>query len=162
MLWGIFVQQDAVRIKVAILTSLRLTLVWSILSPFYMCFPGGSDGKESGCNMGELGSIPGFNPWVGKIPWRKAWQPIPVFLPGESPWTEEPGEGHSLWGHSELDTTEWATKDIAQCLHRKDNVKGIHTGYPNMQESRSKESKNFRNENWGGVKDKLLFFWGGC
>ena len=25
-----------------------------------------------------------FNPWVGKIPWRRAWQPIPVFLPGES------------------------------------------------------------------------------
>ena len=29
--------------------------------------------------------------WVGKIPWRRAWQPTPVFLPGESPWTEEPG-----------------------------------------------------------------------
>ena len=28
--------------------------------------------------------------------WRKAWQPTPVFLPGESPWTEEPGEGE--WG----------------------------------------------------------------
>ena len=27
--------------------------------------------------------------WVGKIPWRRAWQPIPVLLPGESPWTEE-------------------------------------------------------------------------
>jgi len=26
---------------------------------------------------------------VGKIPWRRAWQPTPVFLPGESPWTEE-------------------------------------------------------------------------
>ena len=25
-----------------------------------------------------------FNPWVGKIPWRRAWQPTPVFLPGES------------------------------------------------------------------------------
>ena len=25
-----------------------------------------------------------FDPWVGKIPWRRAWQPIPVFLPGES------------------------------------------------------------------------------
>ena len=29
-------------------------------------------------------------PWVGKISWRRAWQPTPVFLPGESPWTEEP------------------------------------------------------------------------
>ena len=26
----------------------------------------------------------GFNPWIGKIPWRRVWQPIPVFLPGES------------------------------------------------------------------------------
>ena len=34
---------------------------------------------------------PGFDPWVGKIPCRRAWQPTPVFLPGESPWTEEPG-----------------------------------------------------------------------
>ena len=25
-----------------------------------------------------------FNPWVGKIPWRRAWQPTPIFLPGES------------------------------------------------------------------------------
>ena len=32
----------------------------------------------------------GFNPWVWKIPWRKAWPPTPVFLPGESAWTEEP------------------------------------------------------------------------
>ena len=33
---------------------------------------------------------PGFAPWVWKILWRRAWQPTPVFLPGESPWTEEP------------------------------------------------------------------------
>ncbi|XP_060260726.1 DENN domain-containing protein 10 isoform X4 [Ovis aries] len=38
---------------------------------------------------------PGFNPWVGKIPWRKAWQPT-VFWPGEFPWTKEPGGLHSL------------------------------------------------------------------
>ena len=34
---------------------------------------------------------PGFDPWVGNIPWRRPWQPTPVFLPGESLWTEEPG-----------------------------------------------------------------------
>ena len=33
----------------------------------------------------------GFNPWVGKIPWRRKWLPTLVFLPGELPWTEEPG-----------------------------------------------------------------------
>ena len=32
-----------------------------------------------------------FDPWVGKFPWRRAWQPTPVFLPGESQRTEEPG-----------------------------------------------------------------------
>ena len=34
--------------------------------------------------------------WVGKIPWRRAWQPTSVFLPGESPWTEESGELQSM------------------------------------------------------------------
>ena len=33
----------------------------------------------------------GFGPWVGKIPWRRKWQPTPVFLPGKIPWTREPG-----------------------------------------------------------------------
>ena len=33
----------------------------------------------------------GFNPWVEKICWRRAWQPTPVFLPGVIPLTEEPG-----------------------------------------------------------------------
>ena len=32
--------------------------------------------------------------WVGKIPWRRAWQPTPVGLPGKISWTEEPG---GLW-----------------------------------------------------------------
>ena len=37
-----------------------------------------------------------FNPWVGKIPWRKVWQPTPVLLLGESPWTEEAGRLQSM------------------------------------------------------------------
>ena len=63
-------------------------------------FPSGSDSKESVCNV-----RPGFNPWVGKIPWRRAWQPTPVFLPGEFPRTEEPG-GLGPQGRKELDMTE--------------------------------------------------------
>ena len=48
---------------------------------------------------------PGFDPWVGKIPWRREWQPTPVFLPGES---HGQGSlvGKSPWGCKELDTTE--------------------------------------------------------
>ena len=38
-----------------------------------------------------------FDPWVGKIPGRRARLPTPVFLPGESPWTEEPLGLQSLW-----------------------------------------------------------------
>ena len=49
--------------------------------------PDGSDGKETTCNAGD----PRFDPWVGMIPWRRAWQPTPVFLPRESPWKEDPG-----------------------------------------------------------------------
>ena len=49
-------------------------------SPGLLAFPGGSAGKESTCNAGDL---PGFNPWVGKIPWRREWLPTPVFWPGE-------------------------------------------------------------------------------
>ena len=41
---------------------------------------------------------PGFDPWVGKIPWRRAWQPTPVFLPGESH-GQRSLVGYSLWGH---------------------------------------------------------------
>ena len=44
----------------------------------------------------RLPAMPGFDPWVGKIPWRRAWQPTPVFLPGESPWTEELGRLQSM------------------------------------------------------------------
>ena len=50
------------------------------LTSLYRSSPGGSDDKESACNAWR----PGFNPWVRKIPWRRAWQPTAVFLPGES------------------------------------------------------------------------------
>ena len=52
-------------------------------------FPGGASGKEPTCQCRRL-QRHSFDPWVGKIPWRRAWQPDPVFFPGESPWTEEP------------------------------------------------------------------------
>ena len=42
-------------------------------------FPGGSEVKVSACSAEDLG----FDPWVGKIPWRRKWQLTPVFLPGE-------------------------------------------------------------------------------
>ena len=46
-------------------------------------FPDGASGKELTCQCRRQERC-GLNPWVGKIPWRRAWQPTPVFLPGES------------------------------------------------------------------------------
>ena len=52
-------------------------------------FPGGSVVKNPPA-VWEM-----QKPWVQSLgwedPWRRAWQPSPVLLPGESPWTEEPG-----------------------------------------------------------------------
>ena len=47
----------------------------------------------------------GFNPWVGKSPWKRKWQPTPVFLHGESH-GQRSLVGYSPWGCKELDTTE--------------------------------------------------------
>ena len=46
-----------------------------------------------------------FDPWVRKIPWRKAWQPTPVFLSRESH-GQRSLVGYSPWGHKETDMTE--------------------------------------------------------
>ena len=59
-------------------------------------FPGGSAGKESACNAGDLGSIPG----LGQSPEEGKGLATPVFWPGEFHGL------HSPWGHKESDTTE--------------------------------------------------------
>ena len=64
-------------------------------------FPGGSDGKSVCLQCGR----PGFDPWVGKIRWRRKWQSTPVLLPGKSH-GQRSLVGYSLWGHKESDTTE--------------------------------------------------------
>ena len=57
--------------------------------------------KASTYNEGDPGSIP----WVGKISWRRKWQPTPGFLPGRSHgWRSLAGYGP--WGRKELDATE--------------------------------------------------------
>ena len=63
-------------------------------------FPGGSYGKELACNVGDLSSIAGSDPWVGKIPWSRKWQPTPVFLPREFHGTRSLAD-YSPWGRIE-------------------------------------------------------------
>ena len=92
-----------------------MSLVWAVFTPLHQwhkmhlhrCtkdFPGGSDGKESACNMGDLGSIPGS----GRAPLRKEWQPILLFFPGESH-GQRSLVGYSPWDNKESDMTKWLT-----------------------------------------------------
>ena len=59
--------------------------------------------KNPPTNAGDVRH--GFDPWVGKIHWRRNWQPTPVFLPGKFH-GQRSLAGYSPWGHKELDMTE--------------------------------------------------------
>ena len=61
-------------------------------------FPGGTSGKEPACQYWRRKRY-GFNSSVGKVPWRRKWDSTAVFLPGESPWTEEPVRLRSMGSH---------------------------------------------------------------
>ena len=76
--------------------------------PIYNNFSGGSEGFLGGSKVKSIClecGRPGFDPWVGKIPWKRKWHPTPVLLPGEF----HGGRslvGYSPWGCKESDTTE--------------------------------------------------------
>ena len=63
-------------------------------------FPGGSVVKNLPATQEPSR---GFDPWVGKIPWRRKWQPTAVFLPGKS-CGQRSLAAYSAWGCKELDT----------------------------------------------------------
>ena len=77
-------------------------------------FSSGASGKESACQCRMCGEV-GFDLWVWKIPWRRKWQPTPVFLPGKSQ-GQRSLEGYSPWGHKGSDTTAHTQHNI---LHRR-------------------------------------------
>ena len=74
-------------------------------------FPRWLSGKESACQRRKRG----FSPWLGKIPWRRKWQPPPVFLPGKSH-GERSLAVYSLWGRKESDMAERLSMH-SQLLH---------------------------------------------
>ena len=67
-------------------------------------YPGGTSGKESAFQY-RWYKRHRFNPWVRKIPWRRKWQPTPVFLPGKFH-GQRILAGHSPWSCKVLDRTE--------------------------------------------------------
>ena len=69
-----------------------------------VCFPGGSVVTNPPASAGDLGSVAGS----GRFPWRREWQPTPVFLPGEFH-GQRSLAGYSPWGCKELDTIEQLT-----------------------------------------------------
>ena len=68
-------------------------------------------GKEFTCQCRRCRKC-GFDPCVGKIPWKRTWQPTPVCVPGKSH-RQRSLEGYSPWGCKEPDTTE-ATKCVCE------------------------------------------------
>ena len=79
-----------------------------------ICFP--VSGRESACNAGDLGLIPGFR----KMPWRRESLPTPVFWPGEFR-----GLYISPWGHKESDTTGQLPPAQAEAQLTQENRKGM-------------------------------------
>ena len=94
-------------------TDLRNTFWWVLINIYtHLGFPGGSDGKASACLQSGR---PGFDPWVGKIPWRRKWHPTPVLLPGKSHgWRTL--VGYSPWGRRV--GHDWATSLSLSYTHR--------------------------------------------
>ena len=82
---------------------LRFLLVFFQCENFYLCKStviGASQVvalviKNLPTNAGDVRDV-GSIPKLGGCPWRRVWQPTPVFLPGESPWTEKPGKRWSI------------------------------------------------------------------
>ena len=69
------------------------------------CLPRWYSGKESACQCKRHKRCV-FDPWVSKIPWRRKWQPTPVFFPGKFR-GQRSLMGYNPWGCKELDMTDW-------------------------------------------------------
>ena len=84
-----------------------------------LCYaaPSSATAKEPACRVRRQ-KRHGFDPRVGKIIWRRAWQPIPVFLPGESH-GQRNLMGYSPWGHQELDMTKVTAHTGQSLLYSK-------------------------------------------
>ena len=62
------------------------------------CFPGGASGKELACQCRRHKRC-GFDPWVGKIPWREGMATLASILVWRNPWAEEPAGLQSMGSH---------------------------------------------------------------
>ena len=103
---------------------------------------------------------PRFDPWVRKIPWRREWQPTPVFLPGEFH-EQRSLAGYSPWGHKELDTSELLTYYVSLII-REMQIKTTMKYHLTL--IRKSSSKNLQAINTGDCREKGTFLhcWWEC
>ena len=73
---------------------------------------------------------PGFNPWIGKMPWRRERLPTPAFWSGES------GTMYSPWGCKESDTTEWLSQSLLSntCHYKNKKIKKKLLGFSSRKQ----------------------------
>ena len=86
---------------------------WTELNWWYSKgFPVGISGKEHACQCRRHKRL-GLSPWIGKIPWRRVWQPTSIFLPGESH-GHRSLVGYSPWGRK---SQTWLKQCRHDCMH---------------------------------------------
>ena len=88
---------------------MRASLLLQILRDFFgvcMIYPDVLSSRESTCQCRGHRRC-GFKPSIGKSPWRRKWQPTPVFLPGKFHGQRSLAD-YSPWGHEESNVTEHA------------------------------------------------------
>ena len=95
--------------------SWSFVLIWPHLTTFWASQVV-LGGKESACRSRRR-KRRGFNPWAEKTPWRRAWQPTPICLPGESLCIEEPGGLHTVLRVTESRTRNVRCKSNGADLH---------------------------------------------
>ena len=113
-------------------------------------------GKEPTCQCGRH-KRRGFDPCMGKIPWRRAWQPTPVFLPWKS-------NGHmslvcySLWGCKELNTTEVTKHTCLVCNPDMHNFQLLKKSYftASLRFFTLHQGYYFASEKIGNKRDLLM------
>ena len=115
---------------------LLMGLLWANFLPSLSClwgFPGGTSGKESTYQYRWYS----FNPWVQQMPWRRKWQPTPVFLPGES---HGQGSlvGYSPWGCSGAQLSNWTHTHTHTHTQGLSGIEWDNSTYPHSVVVRSK------------------------
>ena len=120
--------------------------------------PRGLSGKGHTCQCRRQG----FDPYVGKIPWRRKWQLMPVFLPGK-PHGQRSLAGYSPWGCKESDTTEQLSMHARSVQRIVMLVSPNHLPLP-MVLSQCQQSMQFRKLSWKEQtrEDECIPLWKAC